>query len=164
MRPLPNLGQRAPLLTKQDRDLRTPPLGHVAQLVVPHHLDATLRYREWHSGADSLLQAPAIAANTRLAGIRLGALSHFGRNRTAAVRGIDIQAVTRIGLDQRDLPFRQRILVLGHIARVDRVQRLFTGIWISFPSRPSSRGLNQAATPGGDAPIGITGLLCPNRG
>ncbi|MNZ83725.1 hypothetical protein D3C78_1024620 [compost metagenome] len=111
-----------------------------------------------------MLQAPAVGADARLAGEVLSTLGHLGGYRTAAVRRVYVQAVARVGLDQRHLPFRQLCLVLSDVAGIDRIQALVTGIRVAMARRPAGRRLGQAAAPCGYAAIGIPGLFGASGG
>ena len=164
MGPLLEFSQRPTLLAHQHRDLSAPPLAHVAQLVVPHHLDAVLWNREGNRGASGLLQAPAVATDLALSGELFGALGDFCREATATACRVDVQTVARVGLDQRHLASRQLRLVLREIFRIDGIQRLVGTVGVAVARLPAARSLGQTAFPGRDAAVGIGSFLCAERG
>ena len=76
---------------------------------------------------------------------------------------INVQAIARIGLDQRDLPVGKKFLVLGQVARIDGVEQFVAGVGITMAGRPACRRAGHAAIPGRNAAIGIAGLFGADR-
>ncbi|MNZ75848.1 hypothetical protein D3C78_943360 [compost metagenome] len=140
----------------------------VASLVVPHHFDAGLRNREGVvMGLVEVLQAVAVVDRLGGHGTFLRCVVDLLRGRRATAGRINRNLVgVRIALEQRQLTGGQLVLVLIDIGLGDGEQRLVAGERIAEEAVGVHRcgAWLEAAGPGRDAAVGVTGLLAAQRG